>query len=238
MGIKYGICSGHKGMRINLGRTTLVCGSNAFIYATNLTGSSISKAVGFLSTSITSQLCTEEFFSQSASYNRNTQDNPVWMGCCADHVEDQGKLINHCRGGMSVSQDHTISVNGQGNAYAVDYHVVQSVLSEAADTISYPHPATGTYVPQSASTEASPNDWESGNASWLYFVGLGVDMITSGGVVHSQEPDMTICVNRQTGQVDGTQTTECYYTQGTGNECTPQDAVDAVMEFVSNLQNL
>ena len=238
MGIKYGVCSGHRGFRINFGRTTLVCGTNAFIYATNLTGASISKAVGFLSPTVINQLCTENFFAQNASFSRNTQDNPVWMGCCADHQQDQGKLINHCRGGMSVSQDHTLNVSGQGDAYEVDTTTLRNVLVQAAQAISYPLPAEGNYVPQSASTEANANDWESGNATWLYFVGLGVDMQLDGNLYKSVEPDITVNVSGQTGQVDGTTTTECYYTQGRADDCSPQDVTSAINTFVNLLKNL
>ncbi len=253
MGIKYGFCSDVKSRRINLGRTTLVCGSNAYVYSTDLTGTVTQSDIGAMSLDdIDSLLCLEDssgdcgggltgsFFAQSASYNATVQNNPMMIGCCADHIAHEGGyLINTAVGGVTTSREHVISVNGQGEPWAVSSADVITALTTAGEALSVlniPPPPGGAYVPTSVDSNLPGDSWQQGSASWTQFEGLGDDMVTDSDLIYSDVDEYTLSVNTTTGRVDGSISKGAYYTVGEGNiPCVPVLAQAKLCEFATQL---
>ena len=256
MGIKYGFCSDVKSRRINLGRTTLVCGTHAYVYSTDLTGTVTQSDIGAMSLeSITGLLCLEDqagdcaggvtgsFFAQSVSYNATVQNNPMMIGCCADHnTHQEGYLINTAIGGVTTSREHVISVNGQGEPWAVRSSDVLTALtfaSEAVSTIFIPPPPAGAYVPTSVDSSMPGDSWQQGSASWTQFEGLGQDMAVDGIIITAEYDEYSLSVNTTTGRVDGSVSRSAYYTVGEGNiPCTPVLAQAMVCDFATKLNSI
>ncbi len=253
MGIKYGFCNDVKSRRINLGRTTLVCGTNAYIYSTDLSGTVSQSDVGSVPLSeVTDGLCmveetgacdgvTGSFFAQSVSYNVTLQNNPMMIGCCADHITDEGKLVNSTIGGVTTSKEHQLSIDGQGEPWAVDYQKIIDAVSNARQYLSVldteiPVPPAGFYVPNSIDASISTDSWQQGSGNWTYFEGLGTDMVETGIMFKAQEKEYSISVNTNTGRVDGSQSITAYYTAGSSNvPCAPADVQDSVCDFAELL---
>ena len=258
MGIKYGFCSAVRGRRVNLGRTNLICGCNAYTYATDLSGSVNMQDVSSVAPSqITDKLCisgggacggTEgTFFADSATYNIAVQNNPVMIGCCSDHLIDEGKLINTTISGVTTSAEHTLSVQGKGEPWSVEYTNVRDAIIVAIDTLNninmdYP-PTGGIWVPTSADSNIAIDDWQNGSASWTLFEGLNSSMIEAGILLYCAQYEDNVSVNTQTGRVDATRTLTVYDRSGAGSgggsyECSAVDATQAVCDFTEALNTL
>ena len=257
MGIKYGFCSDVKSRRINLGRQTLICGRLAYVYSTDLTGSVTQNDLGAVPLDeVTDGLCLENstgtcggvpgsFFAQSVSYSATVQNNPLMLGCCADHIEDEGKLINTAIGGVTTSREHNLSINGQGEPWAVDYNVVRDAISNAVTKLSVltiPAPPDGFYVPTTVDANMPGDSWQQGSGSWMYFEGLGDDMaIIGSGLLAAQVYEYNVSVNTNSGRVDGSKTVNAYYTSGIGEAnipCEPKDVTTTVCAFAEALNTL
>lgn len=256
MGIKYGFCSAVRGRRVNLGRTNLICGCQAYVYATDLSGSVTMQDVSSVSPSqITDKLCISgggacggvegTFFADSASYAISVQNNPVSIGCCSDHLTDEGKLINTTLSGVTTSAEHTLSVQGKGEPWSVEYTNVRDAINVAIASLTNINmtapPTAGIWVPTSADSNIAVDDWQNGSASWSLFKGLNSAMIESGIILHAAQYEDNISVNTQTGRVDATRTLTVYdrsgVTGGSG-QCSAVDATQAVCDFVDALNSL
>jgi hypothetical protein len=256
MGIKYGFCSDVKSRRINLGRTNLICGALAYVYSTDLTGTVTQSDIGAVPIQeVTAGLCLEStsgscgggegaFFAQTVSYNATLQNNPMMIGCCADHLEDEAKLINSAVGGVTTSRDHTLSINGQGEPWAVDYHVIVTAITNAIgylSIVSIEAPPDGLYVPTAVDSNMPGDTWQQGSGTWVYFEGLGTDMEQDGLLLKSQEPEYSVSVNTNNGRVDGSKSISAYYTSGTGSAnipCQPKEVKETVCNFAEALNGL
>lgn len=255
MGIKYGFCSAVKSRRINLGRTTLVCGTQSFIYSTDLSGTITESSIGVMDlASLESTLCLSDettgdcsslagsFLAQSASYNATVQDSPMQIGCCADHlIHQDGYLINSAAGGLATSREHTVSVNGQGEPWAVKSSDVISALTTAATTlsgISVDPPPSGSYVPTSVEATLPGDGWQQGSSSWTQFEGLGMSMVADGVLLLSPAQERSVSVNTTTGRVDGSISKNAYYTAGLDAiPCDPVRADEMVCTFAAALNS-
>jgi len=183
------------------------------------------------------------FFADSASYTVSVQNNPVYIGCCTDHLIDEGKLINTTISGVTTSAEHTLAVNGKGEPWAVEYTDVRDAISIAIATLNnipFSMPPNGHWVPTAFDSSISVDDWQSGSASWTLFVGLNTQMAVVGNVLHGAEYEDNVTVNTQTGRVDATRTLSAYDKSGSGGlgECSPVDPSAAVCAFVESLNAL
>jgi hypothetical protein len=253
-GIKYGFCSDVKSRRINLGRTNLICGRLAFVYSTDLTGTVTQSDIGAVSLDdVTAGLCLNNetgacpgiqgsFFTQTVSYNATLQNNPMTIGCCADHLVDEGKLINTAVGGVTTSREHTLSINGQGEPWSIDYQRVRDAINNAIDklnVINIPHVPDGFYVPTSVDANLPGDTWQQGSGSWMYFEGLGTDMEIEAPLLTASEEEYTVSVNATTGRVDGSVSKTAYYTAGSDSiPCTPVDVGETVCNFAEALNGI
>ena len=253
MGIKYGFCSSTKSRRINLGRTTLICGRLAYVYSTDLSGTVTQSDIGAVSLDdVTSGLCLEDstgtcggdagsFFTQTVSYNAAIQNNPMSIGCCADHLIDEGKLINSAVGGVSTSREHTLNINGQGEPWAIDYHMIIDAITNAVtelSAITVPPPPDGFYVPTTVDSNMPGDGWQQGSGSWMYFEGLGTDMTPSPPLITAQDQEYSVSVNTNNGRVDGSVSKQAYYTSGATIPCDPVDVASTVCTFASSLNGI
>lgn len=255
MGIKYGFCSAVKGRRINLGKTSLVCGCNAFVYATDLGGSVSQTDVGIVSPrDVGEDACGSTmggcgsgggiFFIDSASYNVSCQNNPINIGCCSDHLTDQGKLINTTVGGMTASKEHTLSAQGKGEPWSIGVSPILTIITSAlmngglVNLDVPPPPEDGAWVPTSMDSSLAIDDWQSGSASWSLFEGYFTEMISEPGVLHASGYDDSVSVNIQTGRVDVTRSLQCYSSRAESSACDPVDAMSAVCTFVNRLNSI
>lgn len=252
MGIKYGFCNDVKSRRINLGRTTLICGTNAHIYSTDLTGTVTKSGIGSVPLSqVTTGLCLlnsqgecggelGSFYTQTVSYNVSVQNNPMMIGCCADHVTDEGKLINSAVGGVTTSVEHGLSINGQGEPWAVSYTAIIAAINAAIPALLplvVPEAPSGFYVPNSIDANLSIDSWQQGTGNWTLFQGKGTEMVRQGGLLVSTEFEYSVSVNTNNGRVDGSQSVMAYYTAGPTIPCSPVDVSDAVCTFASELNS-
>lgn len=183
------------------------------------------------------------FFADSASYNISAQNNPVMIGCCSDHLADEGKLINTTISGVTTSAEHTLSVQGKGEPWSVEYTNVKDAIDVAIAALNNipmaGPPTAGLWVPTSADSNIAVDDWQSGSASWSLFVGLNSSMIETGIILHSTQYEDNISVNTQTGRVDATRTLTVYDRSGaSGGQCSAVDATQAVCDFVDALNTL
>jgi len=257
MGIKYGFCSEVKSRRINLGRTTLVCGTNAHVYSTDLTGTVTQSDIGSVSLlDVTSGLCLQDavgecpdeagsFYTQTVSYNATVQNNPMMIGCCADHVTHEGYLINTSVGGVTTSREHALSINGQGEPWAVSYQAIIDAITFAVgnlNVITIPAPPNGFYVPTSVDSNMPGDSWQQGSGSWTNFEGLGTDMDEYGDIlIVSDQYEYSVSVNTTNGRVDGSQSLNAYYTSGVGDNnipCDPVEVASTVCDFARELNGV
>jgi len=174
----------------------------------------------------------------------------MMIGCCADHLVDEGKLISVAVGGTSTSREHTLSINGQGDPILAfnDPQVLADAINLARaglNILSIPAPpsAYGDYVPQSIDSSMSGDSWQQGSLNWSYFEGLGTDMeeIDTGGVkmIKSISYEYNISANATSGRVDGSASLMAYYTTGKDAiPCIPSETVATARAFIDAINNL
>jgi hypothetical protein len=164
------------------------------------------------------------------------------IGCCADHLIDEGKLINTAVGGVTTSREHTLSINGQGEPWSIDYQRVRDAINNAIDklnVINIPHVPDGFYVPTSVDANLPGDTWQQGSGSWMYFEGLGTDMEIEAPLLTASEEEYTVSVNATTGRVDGSVSKTAYYTAGSDSiPCTPVDVGETVCNFAEALNGI
>lgn len=255
MGIKYGFCTSTRGKRVNLGKKSLLCGCTARVYASDLSGSvSISDIGTIAPADVAPMACGASeggcgtggvFYVDSATYNVSTQNNPITIGCCSDSDADVGKLINTTVGGMTTSKEHTVSAQGKGEAWAIGITPLVDIIWTALATgnmanvsIEYPPVGEG-WVPTSLDANLAIDDWQSGSCTWTYFEGFFTKMIPTGAMITSAGYDDSVTVSIATGRVDVTRSIQVWdmglYGPG---QCDPIEAIDAVCQFVDNLDGI
>lgn len=258
MAIYYGVCDDFAGYRVNIGRSMLSCGQNVLFFSSGMSGEAVRyKAAIMPPDQYQDVICAEEFFTRSVSMNTRLNNNPLFVGCCTDATSaDPDTLLDTCIGGMSISTETSLSVNGQGNPEAFNdcgttggdrRSDIGDVMIAAANLVAPGEnwgdamvpSGTATWIQSGVNFDMSLNSWNSGSISWTTFAGLGIQMIReeSGGhgIVRADRYSYNVSLDASTGMIDAQQTVEAYESHSDETNCTPVTVTEVLCDFTNQI---
>jgi len=249
MAIYYGVCDNFNGYRINIGRSMLSCGPRVLFFASGMSGEAVKYKAGIMPPAqFQDVLCADDFFARSASMNTRLNNNPLIIGCCTDATTASADtLLDTCIGGMSVSSETSLSVNGQGdpNALAGKRSEIGTVMVNAADLISgnvwgaemVSGGGSAVWIQSGINFDLSLSSWNSGSINWTTFRGLGTQLTSGTGFFRADEYSYNVSLDTSNGMIEGQQTMEAYESHSTTTNCTPATVTSLLSGFATGLSS-